>query len=134
MTREQSRTAGPGEWIADDAGVQPGGDVAEDIQAGESYSIRYRRSDRRCAMITRTAYPAEVAGHQGVFFVQVRTEWLICSNPLDPGGTEIWSESITDDEPGIYGSAVEAEVAARQIAADLLDDGASHDWDGLPRQ
>ncbi|MGH3219009.1 MAG: hypothetical protein ACRDPY_09925 [Streptosporangiaceae bacterium] len=82
-------------------------------------------------MITRTAYPAGVPGRPGVFFVQVETEWLISADPLDPGGTEIWSECAYDDEPGIYASAAEAEKAALRIATGLLADGCSQNWDGL---
>ena len=94
MTCKQSRTnpnTAPGKpcvWAADGTGVQPGGDAGGDLQAGESYSVRYRRADRPCAMITRTAYPAGVPGRPGVFFVQVETELLVSIDPLDPGGTE----------------------------------------------
>lgn len=137
MTRNASSDPSqdkPGSWDDDGTGVRPGGDVGGDVQAGESYSVRYRRPDRPYAMITRTAYPAEAAEQQGMFFVQVQTEWLVCSDPLDPGGTEVWSESTTDDEPRTYTSAKEAGLAAREIATSLLSDGASHDWDGLPPQ
>jgi hypothetical protein len=126
--------AGSGSWVADSMGVQPGGEVGGDIQAGESYAVRYRRADQERAIITRTAYPAQSLTRPGVFFVQVQTEWLVCADPRDPGGTEIWSESATDDESATYDSAAEAQAAAHQIATSLLDDGASHDWDGLPPQ
>ena len=96
MTLKQSPAnpnAAPGEpcaWAADGTGIQAGGDTGSDFQTGESYSVRYRRADRPCAMITRTAYPAEAPGRPGVFFVQVETELLVSSDPLDPGGTETW--------------------------------------------
>jgi hypothetical protein len=137
MTLKQSRTkpnAAPGRpciWAADGTGVQPGDDTGSDIQAGESYSVRYRRADRPSAMITRTAYPAGVPGRPGVFFVQVETELLVSIDPLDPGGTETWSEYAYDDEPGIFASAAEAEKAAVQVATGLLADGCSQNWDGL---
>jgi hypothetical protein len=137
MTLKQSRTnpdTAPGKpcaWAADDTGVQPGGDTGSDIQAGESYSVRYRRADRPCAMITRTAYPAEAPGQPDVFFVQIETELLVSSDPRDPGGTETWSRYAYDDEPGIYASTAEAEVAAVQVATSLLADGCSQNWDGL---
>jgi hypothetical protein len=137
MTCQQSRTnpntapGNPCAWAADGTGVQPGGDAGGDIQAGESYRVRYRRADRPCAMITRTAYPAEVPGQPGVFFVQVETEWLVSTDPLDPGGTETWSDYAYDDEPGIYASAAEAEKAAVRVATALLADGCSHNWPGF---
>lgn len=121
----------PCPWAADGAGVQPADDAGGDSQAGESYSVRYRRADRPCAMITRTAYPASAPGRPSVFFVQVETEWLVSTDPLDPGGTETWSDYAYDDEPGIYASVIEAEKAALQVATGLLADGCSQNWDGL---
>jgi hypothetical protein len=129
-----ARKAGSGGWITDTMGVQPGGDVGGDIQAGESYAVRYRRPDQECAIITCTAFPAQSPTRPGVFFVQVQTEWLVCADPRDPGGTEIWSESDTYDEAATYDSAAEAQAVARRVATSLLDDAASHDWDGLPPQ
>src|SRR5690348_10449706 len=98
LTDPNTATDKPCAWAADDTGVQPGGDTGSDIQAGESYSVRYRRADRPCAMITRTAYPAEAPSRLGVFFVQVETELLVSDDPHDPGGTEIWSRYAYDDE------------------------------------
>jgi len=140
VTHTQYRTnpdAAPGEpcaWTADGTGVQPGGDAGGDIQAGQSYSVRYRRADRPWAMITRTAYPARVPDRSGVFVVRVETEWLVSTDPLDPGRTETWSECVHDDEPDIYPSAADAEKAAVRVATDLLDDGCSQNWDGLAPQ
>jgi hypothetical protein len=130
MTCNQSRT-NTSEWTAEGTGVQPSGDAGGDIQAGESYSVRYRRADRPCAMITRTAYPASAPGRPGLYFVQVETEWLVSTDPLDPSGTESWSEYAYDDEPGIYASVAEAETAALRVATDLLADGYSQKWDGF---
>lgn len=138
MTLKQSRTnpnaalGGPCVWAADGTSVQPSGDTGNDVQAGESYCVRYRRADRPCAMITRTAYPARVPGRPREFFVQVETEWLVSVDPLDPGGTETWSEYAYDDEPGIYANASEAEKAAVRVATGLLADSCSQNWDGLP--
>ena len=138
MTLKQSRTnpnaapGGPCVWAADGTGVQPGGDAGSDVQAGESYSVRYRRADRPGAMITRTAYPARVPGRPREFFVQVETEWLVSIDPQDPGGTEIWSEYAFDDEPEIYLNAAEAEEAAVRVATGLLADSCSQNWDGRP--
>jgi hypothetical protein len=118
-------------WAADGPRVHPGGDVGGDWQVGESYSVQYRRADRPCAIITRAAYPAENPDRPGVFFVRVATEWLVGTDPCDPGGTEISSYEESGDEPEIYDSAVDAEQAAYQTATELLTDGASQDWEGL---
>lgn len=118
-------------WAPDKPSVRPGGDVGGDWQVGDSYSVRYRRPDRPCAIIMRTACPVENPDRPGVFFVRVVTEWLIGADPLDPGGTEIWSDEESEDEPEIYHSAAEAEQAAYQVATELLIDGGSQTWEGL---
>ena len=129
MTRDQSDRPG---WAADETGVQPGGDVGGDSQVGDSYSVRSLRSDRPGAMIIRTAYPVAADGTPGVFFVQIQTEWMVCSDPRDPGGTEIWSDVVRENDPETFGSAAEAEEASRRIAAELLADGPSYSWHGRP--
>jgi hypothetical protein len=131
QTNLTTPTVAPCAWAADGTDVEPGGDAGGDIQVGESCRVRYRRADRPCAMITRTAYPAEVPSQPGMFFVQVETEWLVSVDPFDPGGTETWSEYAYDDEPGIYASIAEAEKAAVGVATGLLADGCSQTWDGL---
>jgi hypothetical protein len=129
-TNPNAEPGQPCGWAIDVTGVQPGGDVGGDSQAGESYSVRYRRADRQRAMITRTTYPAGVPDQPDAFFVQIETEWLVSADPLDPGGTETWSEYAYDDEAGTYTSAAEAEKAALRVATGLLSDGCSQNWDG----
>ena len=133
MTREQSPNTPSTRWEPDGTGVQVGGHAGGDRQVGESYSVRYRRADLPCAFITRTAYPAEISGQPGRFRVEVETEWLTCKNPLDPGGSETWSDVRFDDEPGTYSSITEAEEAASRVATELLTDVGFRDWDGPAR-
>jgi hypothetical protein len=124
---------GYGNWQPDSRGVQPGGWVGGDIQRGDSYSVRYVRPDMPGSLITRTAYAVEYDNLPGEFVIQIQTEWLVCTDPSDPGGTEIWSDYAYDDEGcPIYDSAAKAEDAARQAAAELLGDAGSHDWNGQP--
>ena len=120
-------------WQADGTGVQPGGDIGGDIQAGDSYSVRYRRADLPGSMITWTAYPVEYDNCPGEFVVQTQTEWLVCEDPSDPGGTEIWSEvSCKDDDGAIYDSAADAEAAACEAATVMLGHAGIQYWNGLP--
>lgn len=120
-----------GEWLPDGTDTMCGGPVGGDAQVGESFSIRFRRADQPCAMITRTAYPASgTSSCQEGFFVRVQTEWLVCRDPADPGGTEIWSDCLDDDKPGFYRTVTEAERAARQVAIALLHDDRPLAWDG----
>src|ERR1700730_2410754 len=86
------------QWLPDGTGIARGGQVGGDDQVGESFSVRFRRADRPGAMITRTAYPVNVATDcGGQCFVRVETEWLVCSDPENPGGTELWSDHVNDD-------------------------------------
>ncbi len=126
---------GYGIWQPDGSGVQPGGHVGGDIQRGESFNVRYVRPDLPGSMITRTAYPVEYDHLPGEFVVQIQTEWLVCTDPRDPGGTEIWSDCAYDDEGApIWSSAAEAEGAARRAASEMLGEAEIHDWNGQPGQ
>ena len=122
------------QWLPGEAGIARNDQDGDDDQAGDSYSVRFRRADRPGAIIRRTAYPVRVGGDRvGQFLVRVETEWLVCSDPRDPGGTELWSDRYTNDEAESYLSAAEAEHAARNIASELLRDADSLIWDGLPQ-
>jgi hypothetical protein len=121
-----------GIWRPDGRGVQPGGHVGGDIQTGESYSVRYCRPDMPGSLITRTAYPVEYDECPGEHVVQIQTEWLVCTDPSDPGGTEIWSDYAYDDDSEIYGSAAAAESAARKTADQMLGEADIETWNGLP--
>lgn len=120
------------QWLPDAAGITCGGEIED--QAGKSYAVRFLRAGRPGTMITRTAYPVNAGGdHDGPFVVRVENEWLVCGNPSDPGGTEIWSDRRDEGEVGSYGTAAEAEDAARDVAGELLRDAGSLTWDGLPQ-
>jgi hypothetical protein len=120
-----------GTWQPDGTGIRPGGDAGGDIQAGNSFSVRYVRPDLPGSLITRTAYAVENV--PGEFTIQIQTEWLVCTDPRDPGGTEIWSDYAYDDEGcPIWSSVGEAEDAAREGAAKMLGEAEMHDWDGQP--
>jgi hypothetical protein len=121
-------------WQPDGTGVQPGGDIGGDIQAGDSYSVRFRNPGLPHAIITYTAYPAGESGpDSGEFYVQAEIESLTCTDPADPGGTETWSEvEYPPPGDGWYDSVAEAEEAARKDAASYLDYAYCLDWDGEP--
>ena len=121
-------------WQADGTGIVSNGDCGGDGQRGDSYSVRFRHPDLPNAIITCSAYAAEDTDRNpGEFFVQVQTEYIICTDPEDPGSTETWSDYSYDDEDGrIWDTAGEAEEAARQRAAEELGDAESLEWDGEP--
>ena len=121
-------------WQPDGTGIMSsGGYCGGDIQRGDSYSVRFCRPDLPSAMITCTAYAAEDDRNPGEFFIQVQTEWLLCTDPADPGGTETWSDiTCDDDDARIFDTAGEAEQAARQRAVEELAGAESLEWDGEP--
>lgn len=121
------------EWLPDATGISRNDQVGDDQQAGESYSIRFRRADLPNAIIMQTAYPVNVGDDcKGPFLVRVETSWLICRDPNDPGGTEVSSVRQPSDEDEFYETAAEAQRAAWNVANELSSDAGSLTWDGLP--
>jgi hypothetical protein len=121
------------DWLPDGTGVLRDCEDGDDYQSGASYSVRFRRADVPGAIITQTAYPVNVGdGCKGPFLVRVETVWVVCRNPENPGGTEVWSASRAKDEDEAYETAEEAEVAAWNVANELGGDSGSHTWNRLP--
>ena len=121
------------QWRADATGVDSNGDCGGDIQRGDSYSVRYIRPDLPGSLITVAFYAVEYAELPGEFVVQRQVEFMVCDDPADPGGTEVWSEVTYDDVTYVViGTEAEAEQEAREFAAEALDRGWTHAWDGQP--
>lgn len=121
------------EWRPDADGAGLGPDIGGDIQRGNAYSVRYIRPDMPGSLITVSFYPVEYDSCLGEFVVQRQVEWLVCEDPSDPGGTEIWSDyDYTDVSDVVAGSAGEAEQEAREFADAALGQGWTHRWDGEP--
>lgn len=122
-------------WKPDGTGVQSAGDIGGDIQRGETYSVRFVRPDKPGSLYTVTFYAVEY-DHQcpGEFVVQEQTEWMVCEDPRDPGGTEIWSDMQTRDiSEHVWYTQAEAEKEAREFAEAELRPGSSDiGWDGEP--
>lgn len=121
-------------WQPDGTGIVSNGDCGGDIQVGDSYSVRFRHPRLPNAVITRSAYAANDADRNpGEYFVQVLTEWLVCTDPEHPGDTETWSDASHDDWDGTWASAAEAEADARdRVTSELLRNAYCLDWDGQP--
>lgn len=121
------------QWLPDKPTITNGENAGGDAQVGKSFCVRFRRADRPCAMITRTAYSvsAEDDGEERVI-VRVQTEWLVGTDPDDLSGTEQWSDRIDKYAAGPYRSVAETEDTARNVARELLHDVDSLAWDGLP--
>jgi hypothetical protein len=123
-------------WLPDGAGIRPGGDVAEGIPGFLSYSAWFRHPELPNAVVIRTAYAAADAGagNRDLFTVQVRTEWIVCSDPERPRETETGrARDDYDDWDRLWNTAAEAEADARdRVAGDLLRNAYCYDWDGEP--
>jgi hypothetical protein len=122
------------EWRPDDAGVFQGYDRTADIVVGDAWSVRFVRDDMPGSLITVAFYPVEYDENPGEFIVQRETEWMVCENPADPGGTEIWSDALTDDPmPETWASVAEAEADCRSAAEVALGVAWAYGtWDGRP--
>jgi hypothetical protein len=121
------------EWLPDGTGIRRDDQLGDDQQVGESYSVRFRCADLPGAMIMQTAYPVSIGDDaEGPFAVRVEKVWLVCSDPNDPGGTEISSDRRPEDADERYETAVEATRAAWNLANELSSDAGSLSWDGLP--
>jgi hypothetical protein len=129
-----------GPWHPDGKGILPGGDVG-DIQAGDSYSVRFVRDDMPGSLITVKVYAVEphfvgVPGPQGAgaeYAWQEQVEFMVCEDPADPGGTETWSDVEYEDSDLVYETLAEADRAARSVAeGELRHHAATQEWDGKP--
>jgi hypothetical protein len=75
----------------------------------------------------RTYGAEQPAGDDG-FWVAEQVEFLLCTDPTDPGGTEVWSDIQYHDYPDRYVNADVAERVARQMAEDASCEAVT--WDG----
>jgi hypothetical protein len=127
-----AKTASGGQWQADGRGVLDGGTCGGDIQAGNSYAVRFIRPDLPGSMITVTFYP--VADCPPGFVVERQVEWLVCEDPADPGGTEVWSRYAYDRPYGtVFPHPDQAQDDAYEAATQTLDLASVYGrWDGQP--
>ncbi len=125
--------AGTGpQWVRDQTGggVLPGGDVGGDAQLDESFSVRFHHRERPGALVTYRYYPALDLDDLVTVYVERQTELLVCTNPADPGSTEVWSDYRYEALQRRFASVEAATVAARRAAeAHLACDEA---WSGRP--
>jgi hypothetical protein len=113
-------------WLPEPGGgIQGGGDqVGGEFQDGESYRVRLRRADLPSAVIDVTTYvvnyvDVSAACPRGDYFVQVHAKWVMCEDPADPVGTEMWSLDRYDDMPDLYDDWHDAVRAAGYLAEEL---------------
>jgi hypothetical protein len=125
--------ADPGpRWVRDQqaGGVLPGGDVGGDAQLDGSFSVRFHHRDRPGALVTYRYYAALDLDDLTTVYVERQTEYLICTDPADPGGSEVWSDYRCATVQRDLGSVEAATAAARRAAEAHL--ACDEDWSGLP--
>jgi hypothetical protein len=126
-------TAGPGlPWVRDQrgGGVLPGGDVGGDAQLDESFSVRFHHRHRPGAMVTYCYYAALDLDDLTTIYVERQTEYMVCTDPADPGGTEVWSDYRYAAVQRDLGSVEAATATARRAAEAHL--ACDEHWPGQP--
>jgi hypothetical protein len=125
--------AGPDpRWVRDQrgGGVLPGGDVGGDAQLDESFSVRFHHRHRPGALVTFHYYAALDLDDLTTVYVERQTEYLVCTDPSDPGSTEVRSDYRYETVQRDLGSVEAATAAAKQAAAAHLT--CDEDWPGRP--
>jgi hypothetical protein len=119
-------------WIRDQrgGGVLPGGDVGGDTQVSESFSVRFQHRDRPGALVTYSYYAAADPDQPAAISVERQTEYLVCTNPDDPGGTEVWSTYLHATLQPRFGDVQAATDAAHHAARQHLV--CEESWSGRP--
>lgn len=108
-----------------DGRICPGGDVGGDIQAGDSYSIRFHQDGDPCRLVTVYAYPVQQRSRIGV---EIQTEFMVCQDPRDPGSSELWSDAMYVTDPHAFDSIAAADRYARRLIEGYPS--SNIDWDG----
>jgi hypothetical protein len=119
-------------WVRDQrgGGVLPGGDVGGDRQVSESFSVRFHHRDHPGVLVTYAYYAAVDDENPAEITVERETEFMVCTDPADPGGTEVWSAYRHTTLSGGFASVQAATDAANQAAQAHLV--CEERWSGRP--
>ena len=119
-------------WVRDQQGgrVLPGGDVGGDRQASESFSVRFHHRDHPGVLVTYSYYAAVDEENLAAITVDRETEFMVCTDPADPGGSEVWSAYRWTALQGGFGTVQAATDAALQAAQAHLV--CEEPWAGRP--
>jgi len=119
-------------WVRDQhgGGVLPGGDVGGDAQLSESFSVRFQRRDHPGALVTFYYYAALDLDDLTTIYVERQGELLACTDPDDPGSTEVWSDCRYEAVQRGFSSVEAATAAARRAAEGHLV--CDEPWSGRP--
>lgn len=118
-----------GEIMSDD------GDHGGDIATGKTASVRYlNRNDPRL-VVTFYAYATGEEKDGDVDFthlgVQTETEFIVCTDTEDPGGTELWGRTAYHNpDYGTWDTVEKCEAAALRCVKTMRPEYI--DWNGQP--
>ncbi len=108
-------------WVRVPPAAGRGGDVGGDAQVGDSWCAQWRRPlpDDLWALVTRYFYPAVPYLSESVEpeYMEMQTEYLVCRDPADPGGTELNSEGVYTPGWSQRTDDVSVQQAAEQAQA-----------------
>jgi hypothetical protein len=109
--------------------VAPAGVVREDVQVGEAYCTWWEMPlvDGTFARVARSYY---LAKEDGRTFVEREDEYLICRDLADPGGTEVYSETMYVEVDSHDPGGEDPYFLAEQSFAPCEE----YDWDPLPKE
>lgn len=120
-------------WRKDET-IFPAGDVGGEEQVSEGYSVRFypvvEPVDGRHALITVNLYAAY--GAEGRYSAETQTEYMICTDLDDVGGTEEWSDIVYEDSVYDYPTVEEADAEAKRLIE--VEDADWYIWDGRSRE
>lgn len=108
-------------------GVLPGGDN----QVSESFSVRFHHRDHPGVLVTYSYFAAVDEANPAEITVERETEFMVCTDPDDPGGTEVWSTYRTTTLQRGFPTVQAATDAVFQAAQDHL--ACEEPWAGRPR-
>lgn len=145
-------------WIPDHQGAVDGGQIGGDVQLTNAWTVRFRLGDGDVPAAPRKGCGKElhslleisfygVTRLEGVYddgiakdsdgepiiWLIMQAEYMVCTDPDDPGSTERWCEYDYQDLDRFFGTVDAAETAARRLADSYTAELAERDiaWDGL---
>lgn len=113
-------------------GPQDHGDVGGDAQASDSWGRRFvlPRDEEGLVPVLEVRYFIARKDHLnegGPRCVRRQVEYMLCTDPYDPGSTEVWSDQAEQD---LIGPAAEpTSEDARRMCAEMPPPGLG-DWTG----
>lgn len=136
-----------GSWVRSDPAVGPGGDCGGDVQDSDAFDTRWARllpgepvAGPLYAVVTRSLYVVKVPDAAvrrvnrlfGVTvsnrYIEVRTEYLVCTDLADPGGTELWADYVHIPLQAVADFTVTLDNAGAVEAAELIDGPDDEQW------